>query len=210
MAAMFTPRLDGYRIYDDDNGEATSSALEADDTAHDLNVDADQEIQIRVMIQETGGADGTTMNDYQLQYNKNATGDTDIPTSDAGAGISSGGAGLSNDSATTNRSSEPLADGTGTFVAGEQTTDGLVDDMQLTTNNFTEHVFGVKFYNANLANNDSFTFTVTMSNKATDAVTPTVTIDITPPAGRIMFSLADAGGLAGAGGIAGSGGGLAG
>ena len=107
--AMFTPRLDGYRIYDDDGGEAASSALEADDTAHDLNVDATSEsVQLRVMIQEAGGADGSTMGDFQLQYNKNGAGLLSIPTSDTGDGISSGTAGLTNDSATTNRATGPL------------------------------------------------------------------------------------------------------
>lgn len=180
--AMFTPRLDAYRLYDSDAGEAASTPLENEDVAHDLNVDAgNKTIQVRVLIQETGGADGTTMDDFTLQYNKNGTGLTNVPTSDTGAGISAATAGLTNDDPTTNRGTNGITDGSGSFVAGEQSTDGIVDDLQLTASNFTELVFGVTFYKANVANNDSFVFSVDMTNKATDAVSPTVTIDKTPP-----------------------------
>lgn len=177
MTAMFTPRLDAFRFYQDDAGEAASTPLENEDTNHSLDVSGgNTAIQVRLLIQETAGDDGDAMHDYTLEYSKNGGADTTVPTTDGGDGIVAVTAGLTNDAATTNRATNGITDGSGTFVAGEQSSDGVVDNFLLTSSNFTEHVWGVQFNVANLSDGDSFVFTVDMFNKATDAVNPTITI----------------------------------
>ncbi len=211
MADMFNPKEIHYRFYAGDGDETASTALENEDTGHTLTVDSDQTIQVRFAIENQTAEDGSTMDDYQLVYDKNTAGDVSIPTSDGGAGISSDAAGLTNDAATVERVTDGLTAGAGSYVAGEQSSDGLIDNMQLTGSNYTEHVWGVKFYTANVADADTFDFSYTCSGQVADAHDPMrSTIDITPPSGRTMGSLAGAGGLAGPGGIAGESGGIAG
>jgi hypothetical protein len=190
MGAMREPRLEKFRFYDDDAGEAASTPLADEDTNYTLTVDGtDPAIQIRILIQETGGADGVSMDDYTLQYEKNSTGGfINVPTSDGGAGISTATAGLSNDSATTNRGApDGITDGSGSFVAGEQSTDGVVDDMLITANDFTEHIWGIQFYDANTNDADTFDFTVNMLGKVTDLITPRITISQAATASRLLL-----------------------
>lgn len=181
--AMNTNNFNAYRFYDSDGGEAASTQLEAQDTDITLNVDSDATIQLRVRIDEVGGADGSSMDDYQLEYSKNSGTFTALTGTDSGDGIQAATAGLTNDGATTNRSTDGISDpGGGSFVAGEQSTDGTVDDMAITANNFTELVFGIQFNNANVANGDTFDFEFTSASAvANNNVVPTVTIEITPP-----------------------------
>ncbi len=185
MTAMFNSKEIHYRFYAGDGDETNSTAKELEDTAHTLTVDTDQIIQVRMVIENQTAADGSTMDDYQIQYEKNATGgDIDVPTSDGGAGISSDTAGLTNDNATVERVTDGLTGGGGSFVAGEQSTDGLIDNMQLTGSNYTEHVWGIKFYTANMANNDTFDFTYNVGGKVADAhATMRIIISKTPPVG---------------------------
>ena len=178
MTAMFTPHFNAWRFYDDDGGEAASTQLEAQDTNHSFNVDSDNALQLRCRVDETGGADGSTMDDYQLQYEKNNGGTfVDLTTTDGGDGIRAVAAGLTNTDPTTNRSSDPISDpGSGSFVAGEQCADGLCLDIQLTASNFTEHVWGVEFVSANVANNDTFDFRIRPPNAMVQNVEPRVTV----------------------------------
>ncbi len=180
MATMFAPQMQNFRFYDDDAGEAASTPLQAQDVDHtNSNAGADVTLQIRILIQNTTVEDGGSMNDYRLEYDKNGTGRIAVPTSNSGEGISAATAGLTNDAATTDRSTDPITGGTGSFVAGEQSTDGTVNDMQLTGSNFTEHVWGVTMYDANLSDADKFDFYVAMSQEVAPAAAdvPRITID---------------------------------
>ena len=175
--AMFTWEFTQFRFYADDAGEAASTPLENEGIDHTLSVSADTAIQLRCLIEETGGADGTSMDGWQLQYSKNSGTATDLTTTDSGDGIRAVAAGLTNDNATTNRGTNGISDpGSGSFVAGEQSSDGLIDDMQLTTGNFTEQVWGIEFVNANVANNDTFDFTISTPGGGTNTATPRITI----------------------------------
>ena len=177
MSAMFTPTANAFRIYDDNAGEAASSPLEAQDVDHSFNVDSNNSLQIRWRVDEVGGVSGTTMDDYIVQYSKNSGGFVNLTTSDIGDGIRAVAAGLTNDNATTDRSSDPISNpGGGSFVAGEQSTDGSVDDMQLTASNFTEHVYGVEFVAANVAADDTFDFKFSKPSGIVNSVTPRITI----------------------------------
>ena len=159
MTAMYKADFNAFRFYDDDAGEAASTQLAAQDTNHSINADSNVAFQLRARIDEVGGADGDAMNDISLFYSKNSGTFVVVPTSDTGDGIRAVLAGLTNDAATTDRSSDPISNpGGGSFVAGEQCSDGVLDDYLLTNSNFTEHAFGVEFVSANVANNDTFDF----------------------------------------------------
>lgn len=81
---------------------------------------------------------------------------------------------LTDGNATTNR----LGAGTGSFVAGEISEDGLVDNHQITASNYTEHLYSLTLVSAQLANNDTLDFRV-LRNGATTGMTYTVTPRIT-------------------------------
>ncbi len=172
MVDMFNPKEIHYRFYAGDGDETASTAKENEDTGHTLTVDTDQIIQVRMAIENQTAVDGDAMHDWQIEYDKNGGGDTSVPTSDGGAGISSDTAGLTNDNATAERVTDGLTAGAGSYVAGEQSTDSLIDDMILTGSNYTEHVWGIKFYAANVANNDTFDFTFSVTGKVADAHDP--------------------------------------
>jgi len=175
-SATFTPDLKAFRFYDDDAGEAASTALAAQDIDISPNVDSDTSIQLRLRVDETGAVAGAGTDDYQLQYDKNSGGFVNLTTTDTGTGIRAVLAGLTNDAVTTNRASEGISDGSGSFVAGEQSSDGLIDDRQLTASNFTEHVYGVEFVSSNVANNDTFDFELSTPVGIVNTETPRATI----------------------------------
>lgn len=212
MVAMFTPVVNAFRFYDSDAGEAASAPLANQDI--DITVDVDGgnvALQYRVRVDETGSADGSTMDDYQANYDKNSGGVTALTTTDSGDGIHAVAAGLTNDAATTDRGTNGISNpGSGSFVAGEQSDDGLVDDMQLTADNFTEHAYGIEIIAANVSDGDVFDLSITGVAALVDNTTPRITIQKSAPSGRTMGSLAGGGGLAGPGGLAGQGGGIAG
>lgn len=106
---------------------------------------------------------------------KNAVGFAIVPTSDTGTGIEAAAAGLTNDTATTNRTTNGIADGTGSFDAGNQITDGI-GSVTLGASNYTETVFGLKFISANVANNDTFDFEFGRPNSMVNTIVPRITI----------------------------------
>lgn len=179
MVAMFTPHFNASRFYDDDAGEAASAALAAQDTAGDVDVSSgNKAFQFRARIDETGNADGSTMDDYGVEYEKNdSTTWVALTTTDNGDGIRAVAAGLTNDAATTNRSSEPISDpGAGSFVDGEQSSDGVVDDLQVTASNFTELAYGAEIVAANVADGDTFDFRFSSASGVTNNVEPRVDV----------------------------------
>ena len=212
MADMFNPKEIHYRFYAGDGNETNSTAKENEDTNHTLTVDTDQIIQVRFAIEAQNAEGGSTMDNYTVSYEKNGVGgDIDVPTSDGGAGISTDAAGLTNETATVERVTDGLTAGAGSFVAGEQSTDGQVTNMQLTGSNYTEHVWGIKFYTANVSNGDTFDFDFRCTNAATSTHSQMrITINKSAPSGRVMSSLVAGGGLVGPGGIVGAHGGLVG
>ena len=92
-------------------------------------------------------------------------------------------ANLTDAAATTNR----LGAGTGSFVAGKISEDGLVDDLTWTANNHTEVLYSVTLKQADLAPSDTLRFRV-VRNGATTGLTytqvPTVTIGAGGPTDR--------------------------
>lgn len=79
-------------------------------------------------------------------------------------------ASLTDGNATTNR----LGSGTGSFVAGEISEDGLVDNLQITASNYTELLYSLTIESTAVADNDTLDFRV-LRNGATTGITYTVT-----------------------------------
>ena len=180
MVNMFTPHFTKSRFYDNDGGEAASTPLAAQDTDAIINVDGgDQPFQFRAMIEETGNASGTTMDDYPIEYEKNdSTTWVALTTTDTGDGIRAVAAGLTNDANTTNRGTDGIVDpGVGNFNSGEQSSDGTVDDMQLFSGDFTEHAYGAELVAANVADGDTFDFRFSAASGVTNIVEPRVTVE---------------------------------
>lgn len=88
-------------------------------------------------------------------------------------------ANLTDGGATTNR----LTGGSGSFVAGEVSEDGLVDDLGWTANNYTELLYAITLKQAYLTDGDTLRFRV-LRNGATTGLTYTQvpTINIAAPA----------------------------
>lgn len=175
----FTPSVNAFRFYDDDSTEAASTPLANQDTNITVNLDGGNvALQLRYRLQEGGGADGGSTDDYALQFAIGGGGFTTV--TGATTGVIASTSGLTNDNATTNRATNGIADGSGSFIAGEQCTDGTLDNHQLTASNYTEHVFGITLVAADLNDADSITFRISLNGGTpgiTNSVTPTITAD---------------------------------
>ena len=91
-------------------------------------------------------------------------------------------ANLTDGAATTNR----LGAGSGSFVAGKVSEDGLVDDLGWTANNHTELLYSVTLKQADLANGDTLRFRVLRNGATTEmtyAQVPTLSVTEGAPAG---------------------------
>ncbi len=209
VAVVFDPDSDAFRFYSDGT-ESGSSPKAAQDIDIELDATGDAQFHVRYRVQNQGAAAGLTTDDYALEVSKNSGSFVAVTASSSDV-QSDTASGLTADGATTNRGTNGITDGTGSFVAGEQEeTNGVIENHQLTASNFTEHVWACKLIDTDLGDGDTLDFRITL-NAGSPGMTNTVTPRIsTPTFGRIMFSLVGGGGLVGPGGMAGKGGGLAG
>jgi hypothetical protein len=175
---VFSPSANAFRFYDDDADEATSTPLANQDTNYSADVNAgDFALQLRYRIQNTTAVAGSATDDWTLQVSKNGGAYTSITT--ATSNVKATASGLTNDGATTNRGTNGITDGTGSFVAGEQSSDGTIDNNQLTASNYTEQVWGITLVKADLTNADTLDFRVSLNGASpgmTNAVTPRITV----------------------------------
>jgi hypothetical protein len=180
---VFTPEFAGWRFYGD-GSETGASALELEDTNTTVNLDSGNvQVQIRCMVQEigAGSASGATTDDYAIEYLLNNGGGWQPITASSSAVQADTGSTLSDGSATTNRSTDGVTDGNGSFVAGEQEAgNGTVEDHQLTADNFTEHVYALLIIADDLVDADFVDFRIALNGGnpgMDDAVIPRITMD---------------------------------
>lgn len=175
------PTAAAFRFYDDDAGEAASTPLANQDTNVTINVDAGNvPFQLRYRIQNAAAVAGAATDDYALQRSHN--GGAYATINGTTTAILAAAAGLTNDAASTNRATNGITDGTGSFVAGEQSSDGIVDNWALTASNFTELVWGGTVVAADVSNGQTITFRVSFNGGTpgmTNSVTPTITVQKT-------------------------------
>jgi len=163
-----------YRWYEDGSENASADAGCAINTALQRYLDGDQTLGLRIRLQITNAVSGASTDDFQLQYSKNGGAFTNLTTSttDVKAVDSTN---LTDQAATTNR----LGAGSGSFVAGLVSEDGLADNKQVTASNYSEFLYTVRLVAANLADNDVITFRVLRNGSTmTYTVTPQVTVKV--------------------------------
>lgn len=167
-----------FRFYNDDGSESTSTAYAAQDTNVSVNAYSNANILLRIMMQETGGLGGAATDDWQLQYSKNGGAYTSITTATSNVkGYDS--TTLTDQGATTNR----LTGGTGSFVAGLVSEDGLADNLNVTANNYSEFLFTLTIVSADVSAADTLDFRLLVNGSTnTYSVTPRITVTKTAPA----------------------------
>jgi len=90
--------------------------------------------------------------------------------------LSYNSASLTDGNATTNR----LGAGTGSFIAGEISEDGLIDDLQITGSNYTELLYSLTIDSDMVADGDTLDFRILrngVTTRMTYTVTPRITIE---------------------------------
>lgn len=180
--ASFTPNANLFRFYEDGT-ESGSTPIAAESTnITGRSVDSDSKVHIRYRIQETAGKSGATTDDYNLQFQINAGGFANVTTSSTGVQVDTASS-LTDGSATTNRATNGLTDGTGVFVASQQEEgDGQITNFQLTASNFTEAVWATKLVSTALNNGDVIQFRISLNGGSpgmTNSVTPQITVSKT-------------------------------
>jgi hypothetical protein len=109
----------------------------------------------------SGDIDGNTIDDYDLQYRLNGGGSWIVPTGATDRVRMDSGSALTDGAVTTNRGTNGLTDGAGSFVASEQmVSDAELANFQLTANNFTEMVWGLLLVSADFVDADFVDFRV--------------------------------------------------
>lgn len=190
MSDKFVVDFDAFRFYEDGTESGSSPIAAQDVSPTGRNVDSNSKIHLRCRVQEVGQGTlaGATTDDYNLQYRLNGgggwtsiTGATTQVQADSGSSLTDGGA-------TTNRGTDGITDGTGTFFAGiQESSDSELTDFQHQADNFTEHVFALVLISADLVDNDQVEFRLAlnggnpgMDNTATPSITVTKTPDSFP------------------------------
>ena len=193
---VFEPDLAAWRFYEDGT-ESGSTPIAAEDTNINRTITGDSKVHLRVRVDEVGAGtlNGASTDDYGLEYDKNSSGTWVAVTASSPDIKVDTASSLTADAATTNRATNGITDGGGSFVAGEQEeTNGVIEDHQLTANNFTEHVFALVVVDADVANADTYDFRLTLNAGApgmTNTVVPRITITksatFTPDADAFQF-----------------------
>lgn len=179
MANIFALTQRAYRFYNDNGSESTGTAAAAENTALVVKPNGTKQYILRIGLGETGAGsiNGATTDDYQLQRSYDGGAYANVTTTSTVVKAFASG-NLTDAGVTTNRASDPLSDGGGSFVAGEISETGLITDRQITANNFTEFVYTVEVVAADVTDGKNIDFRVLL-NGATTNVTYTVTPRIT-------------------------------
>lgn len=179
--SSFSPSANAFRLYNDGT-ESGSTPIANQDTNATITVDSDTQVHVRYRFQETGGKSGATTDDYNLQVSVNGGAYANITTSTQKVKVDTGST-LTDGSATTNRATNGITDGTGSFIAGiQEEGDGQITNYQLTASNFTEQVWAVKLIAADFNNGATIDFRVSLNGGTpgmTNSVTPRITISQT-------------------------------
>ena len=184
MSNKFVPNFAAFRLYEDgtESGSTPIEAQDTDTTARDLS--SDSEVHLRVRIDETGDGSiaGETTDDWKLSYRLNGGGAwVDITTTSNRVQVSTVSS-LTDGNATTDRSTNGISAGTGSFFAGIQvaTTDNEITNFQHEADNHTEHVFALTLVSADMTDADALTFRVELNGSPINSgVTPSITVSVT-------------------------------
>ena len=165
-----------YRFYEEGTETGAVALGTAQDTpiTGDLN-NGDTSGQLRIRLQSTTAVAVPATDDWQLQYEKNASGTWVNVTTSSPVAAAYDSPNLTAAAATTSR----LGAGTGSFEAGEVTEDGVANDRGWSGNNYTELVYSLMIKAADVTNADTIRFRVLRNGSTNDltyAQTPTIDI----------------------------------
>lgn len=162
-----------FRFYEDGT-ESGSTAIDAQNTSITRDVSSDSVVLLRLLVEATGIAIDTEPDpDWRLQYRKNGGTWTNVTTTSSDVkGYNSSN--LTDGGATTNR----LTGGTGSFLAGLISEDGLADGSDPQAGQFTEYLFALTVVSADTADADTLDFRLLRDGSTLDTytVTPTITV----------------------------------
>jgi len=180
MSNKFVPSFHTFRWYEDGT-ETGSTALGAIDAAiTGRSVDSDSQVQLRIGVEEIGDGSvaGESTDDWQLQFRKNGGGAFSNVTGSSLNVKSDSGSSLTDGDPTTDRVTDGITDGGGTFFAGIiEASDSEITDFTHQADNFTEHIFTLILVSADLADTDFLDFRLRRNGSAVgDTVTPRVTV----------------------------------
>ena len=181
MTYSVTPRIDiiqtlpavtqqAYRFYDETGTAAGSIALAPESTALTAALTGPDGFgHLRIQLQSTNAAAIPATDDWQLQWEKNASGSwTNVGT---GAVVGYNSPNLTEGEITGIR----LSTGTGSAESsGKASEDGLVDNLGWGANNYIELLYSCRLVAAQLAHGDTLRFRV-LRNGATTGMTYTAT-----------------------------------
>ncbi len=180
MSNKFVPNFAAFRLYEDgtESGSSPIEAQDTDTTARDIS--SDSQVHLRVRIDETGDGSvaGETTDDWTLEYRLNGGGSWVTITTSSSAVQTDTGSTLSDGSDTTDRATNGISAGTGSFFVGVQEDgNGEITDFQHAADNHTEHVFALLLISSVLADNDALTFRVALNGSNIAAgVVPSITV----------------------------------
>ncbi len=178
MSDKFEVDADAWRFYEDGT-ESGSSAIDAQDTSITRDVNSNSQVHIRYRVQEIGAGAiaGATTDDYIIEYRLNGGGSwVGITTTSNRVQVDTGSA-LTDDGATTDRATEGISAGSGSFFAGVQEEgDGEITDFQHQADNHTEHVWALLFVADDFTDADTIDFRMRINGGAMDnSVVPRIT-----------------------------------
>ena len=180
MAAQTTLTQSAYRFINDDGSESAASFAAALNTGIALAAAVTKRIRIQVTA---AGGTGKSLHP-QFQYNHDSAGWNDITTTSSKVKAVDS-THITNGEATTER----LA-GSGTFLAGEVTEDGLGSSVEHITGNDSENELVFQLVAADLLSGGSIQIRILNTaggNAALDSYTQMPTITVTPPGSRGKF-----------------------
>jgi hypothetical protein len=187
----FLPDVTHFRFYENGTESGSSPVANEDTDVTGRNVDSDSQIHLRLLVDElgSGSISGGATDDYDLQFNINAAGWV-VPTG-ATSGVQMDTASSLTDAGdTTDRATNGLTVGAGSFIAGEQCeANAEVTDFEHTADNYTHHVWALLLISADLSNADSIDFRLRYNggNPGMDnAQTPNITVAKTAAGGQGM------------------------
>jgi len=178
----FEPTAAAFRFYEDGTESGSSPAAAQDTNLGARDVDSDSQVHLRYRVDETGAGaiDGATTDDYSLQSRLNGAGAWTTCTSSSNRVQADTASSLTEGGATTNRATDGISDGAGSFIAGiQKESDCDIIDYQLTTDNFTEHVWALLLVSADFNDADFMDFRITYNGGnpgMPQSVTPRITV----------------------------------
>ncbi len=186
-----------FRLYDDGT-ESGSSPKAAQDVNIELDSTGDAQFHLRYRFQNNTNVSMSTLDDYRLEVSKNGGSFATVTASSSNV-QSDTASGLTDGAATTNRATDGIADGTGSFNAGEQEeTNGVIEDLRILFADFTEVVWGCKLIDADVSDTDTLDFRVAYASGGggfgdpgmLNSVTPRITVSVAPGPNQTLTATA--------------------